>query len=318
MNDTMSVQNDTPLPEIPAKLKRFSVVHVLSGLLIIWFCLWFLSGMIGSFFDPHSQGLGILLYPLLFPLCLWGACKQYTVLFCRPVYRSRASHEVFFIIGGILIFEAVANVTEIKNWTGDAFCFLAGSFFAGFLLLVAGEVNRRIFRSRLAAAAACQRILENHDSTGMMRKWKYFLRQYKYRFFIGLFCMSAFVIGNTVWMVSAIVPVSGEHLSYEEFPYKHFPSAGTDFSYKRGDRGTIKAEFTISEQGFRDWIASETRWEYCRSLKDRNLDSRLRLPVTAEENCLDNDGLYAGWGNGKGGRAVFYRQTNRAYYWTYY
>ena len=155
------------------------------------------------------------------------------------------------------------------------------------------------------------------------------LRYHRKRVFIGILCMCSIVGIMSLYMIMTLPPVFEDNLSYEQMPGKSlFPSDGKKFSYSRGGRGDLFCDFYIDEQGFRDWIASKSHWEweYCRPLQEDDWvyirPRHIFDPNVAEgewdEPPRPTDGLYAGWGESKGARAVFDRSTNHVYYWTFY
>ncbi len=198
----------------------------------------------------------------------WLSLKQYCSLFCCPPIAARAYHEIYFIFGGLGLFAAVANyceyLSERQRTDNGVLYFLAGIAIFGLLCIVLGMINYSVTRSRRKFAL----------THGLMQKSDFSAKifanpEYKKRTLLGIFIMSgitALIAGVFIWDEHRF-PSTGSHLSYEQFPYKNFPTEGTDFSYRRGYRGAITCEFTISEQGFRNWIASDNRWEYCKPIE---------------------------------------------------
>lgn len=301
---------------------RGTVITVPAGCVLIAFCLLFIAVLLAGFFDPVDPPFfQIFLSPLAFVLGV-VAFKQYRALFCCKPEAARAFHEFYLSIGALAVFAGVVNFgevfTESKSIDTDILFFLGGMLLTGLILLGIGIVLLLDTKRRKNHATEnCpfgnhkQYIPEPFGSEESMR-----------RDFFGILIL----IGITVLFSSFFVwdirkhPISGEHLSYEQFPYKHFPSTGSDFSFQRLYRGTIYCEFTVSEQVFRDWIESDNRWEYCEPIREATSVTRI-LNGLDPENHQDvhiTEGLQAGYGKHRGGRAVFDRKNNRAYYWTYY
>ena len=312
----MSTDKQISDPVLP---KHRSIFAILAGLIIIGFCLLFVVAIISSFFSPHLVSLGSLIgVPLILPLA-WLAYKQYCALFCCEPVVARAYHEAWFVVGVFMVVGAVLNALEdvarILRDT-DGLKFLSGMFVRGLVFIFIGWLLRRqTIRRQKPFVPLGQKFLADQSGD------KFRLRK-KMGIVFTLGCiilLSAYAIRD-----ARQLPTVEEHLLYEQLPFKgRFPKEGSDFSYRRGFRGTIYCEFTVTEEAFRQWIASETRWEYCRPLQEDDWVYRdvFDPNVTSDdgnEPPRPIDGLYAGWGNGTGGRAFFDRSTNRAYYWTYY
>ncbi|MCL2348334.1 MAG: hypothetical protein FWC50_08745 [Planctomycetaceae bacterium] len=298
----------------PVPPKHRSIFAILAGLFVIGFCLLYIAVIVASFLCPLTLSLGSLAGAPFTFLFAWLAYKQYSTLFCREPVVARAYHEVWFVIGVFMVVAAVLNaledITRIPRDT-DTLMFLGGMLVYGLLFLVIGWLLRRqtIRRQKLFVTTE-QKFLTNQSGN------KYWIRK-----IVGILLMSGCVCLLALYLVysECQYPEIGEHVSYEQLPRKGgFPPEGSDFSWCRGFRGTSYYEFTVSEEAFRHWIASETRWEYCEPISESyTIPYSIHRHKDAEERTV-TDGLYAGWGDGTGGRAVFDRSTNRAYYWTYY
>jgi len=309
------MDNTNDQPNSDAVPQHRSMLAILSGVMLIGFCLLTIAINIASFFDPLGS-FAIFLTPFSW-LFAWLAYKQYCALFCCKPVMARAYHEAYFIIGGFFVFGIIVNLLEafsedfdllLRNKIG--LMVMSGILFFGLFMIIIGGLNRgqTIQRRQLLLSATRQRFLEE-ESIG----------NYRLRKLQGVIIMLACTFLLSVFLVyEENRHLYGEHLSYQEFPYKSsFPKDASDFSYRRLPRGRMCCEFTVSEESFRNWIASDSDWEYC-ELIDGGV--RILCPVHSrkydEEDFLVTDGLYAGDGNDSGTRAVFDRTTNRAYYWT--
>ena len=285
----------SPIPE-----KR-SWLAILSGLFLIAICVFLFSTFVASYFEPPSFALLISPVSLFF---LWIAHKQYRSLFCCQPFKTRALSGCFSVLGFFGIFATITSVFEWANapkpdW--DFLPLLLGLFLGSVFFALLGFVNAKDFQNRRKNAT--------ENPVRYPFHWK--------RELLGLLLIFLSIAATSYWMVQSLPPIEGRNLSYQEFPYKSFPSEGTDYSYVRRARGTLYCEFTIDEKGFRDWIASEKRWEYCKPI-----DDSVSVPkFMREKNDPDitvTEGFIARYGKHHGGEVVYDSQTNRAYYWTYY
>jgi len=309
MDNSNDEQISDPVP------KHRSLFAILAGLVLIGFCLLFVAAAVASFFDPVDPPFFTIIGMPFFLLLAWLANKQYCALFCREPVVTRAYHEAWFGFGILLVVGAVVNLfehpAEIRRDT-DTSIFLVGMLAFGLLFLFIGGLLRSHTKQRQRPfLRSGQKFLT--DQSG---------NKYRRRKMMGILLMSGCVCLFAAYLVHSAYqyPEIGEHVPYGQLPYQGgFPPEGSDFSWRRGYRGTSYYEFTVSEEAFQRWISSQTRWEYCKPITEGVTIqySIHRLKDDEERTCV-TDGLCAGWGNGKGGRAVFDRSTNRAYYWTYY
>ena len=311
------MDNTNDQPNSDAVPQRRSVLAILSGLMIIGFCLLTIAFDIAGFFGPFDEPIySIVLVPFAL-LFTWLAYKQYCALFCCKPIMARAYHEAFFIIGGFFVFGIIVNLPEVSFKGFDSLLrdktglmVVSGILFLGLFMIFIGGLNRAqtIRRRQLLLSATRQRFLEE-ESVGNYRQRKL---QGVIIMLVCTFILTAFFVYE-----ENRYPASGEHLSYQDFPYKSgFPKDASDFSYRRLHRGSMCCEFTVSEESFRNWIASDGDWKYCEPIDGY---ARILYPVHPrkydEEDFLVTDGLYSGHGEDKRSCAVFDRATNRAYYW---
>ena len=285
----------SPIPE-----KR-SWLAIISGLFLIAICVFLFSTFVASYFEPLSFALLISPGSLFF---LWIAHQQYRSLFCCQPFKTRTLSGCFFVLGffGLLgVMSIVPEYVSTSEFDWDFLPLLLALFFGGVFFALLGFVNARDFRNRRKNAKEKPVRYPFH--------WK--------RELLGLLLIILSVTMTSYWMVQSTPPIEGRNLSYQEFPFKSFPSEGTDYSYMRRMRGTLYCEFTIDEKEFRDWIDSEKRWEHCKLI-----DDSVSVPkFMREKNDPDievAEGFIAGYGKYHGGVAVYDSQANRAYYWTYY
>lgn len=313
VTDSLEEQNlETEKPQ------RRSVVAIVLGCMLIAFCLWFFSVNSAMLWDPPSAPYGIV---GIFPgsLLLWYAFRQYRLLFsCEPWEMHSLSgcfivlavlSALFAVVMGAVFFDGADNV-----WSD--FVVLSAFAIATMMLGIISADNNR------------KRGLFGDSDSQPFGKHPPFLKRYWKRDAIGLIVMGLISAGIMAYEISGIPPEYAKNVPYEEMYLRsYFPEDGRDFCYFRGMRSTMICEFTIDEQGFRDWIASDEKWASCRPINEN--DRVEILPPSAyetgkrywEENAnrpTVTDGLYAAYGDHRDGRAVFDRATNRAYYWTFY
>jgi hypothetical protein len=305
--------------DVLERRQRRSLFVVMSGVAVICPGLLLIAVVIAGFFHSTDPPIfSVMLAPFACFLG-WLSLKQYCSLFCCEPTVARAYHEAYFTVGGLCLLGAFASfceyLDESKQTDNGILYFLSGMAIFGLVCVVVGWINDSMTRSRRAIAATYGLMKENDFQTKPFGTSKY-----RTRTIMGIVIMSGIVFLMTCGFVwdERRFPPSAENLSYEQFPYKSFPAEGQDFSYRRLYRGTMYCEFTVSEQGFRNWINSEKRWEYCESIESINVQRLLSKENINDSSVSITDGLHAGYGRGRGGQAVFDRSTNRAYYWTYY
>ena len=306
------------LAEHPAGSKRRSFIAIAIGCLLIGVCLYIFAAFFAILWDPAEYFYGVLGFcPGV--VLLWFAFRQYRALFSCDSGQSHSFSGCFFVVAffAFLLVLAIVFGAPRQSRIGDEVRVFAITLIVTVVLGTVSAWNNR------------RRNVDIPDSLPF-GKHPPFLKRYWKRDVVGLFILGAVITGIVRYEISKIPPVCAENVPYEQMirqPF--FPEEGRNFCYIRTGRGTICCEFTIDEQGFRDWIADKECWEYCRPIEQ---DDNIRiLPRSAYKNgdCRWNeneessppvvsDGLYAGYGEGKGGRAVFDRSTNRVYFWTYY
>ena len=296
-------------------LKRRSLFAMITGLIVIGFCLLWVTAVIAPFFFPCGPSLGSVVGAPFVPPFIWLAYKQYSALFCREPVVSRAYHEVWIGFGIFLVVSTVGSLlqhnTEIMKDT-DAWKYQVGIPTCGLLFLVIGCLIRiQTIRRQKPFLPEGRKFLKNQSGS-----------KFRHRKIMGIILMTGCVTLLSAYLVSTErqYPALGEHFSYEQLPRKGgFPPEGSDFSWRRGYRGTSYYEFTISEEAFQRWISSQSRWEYCEPITGNvTIQGSIHPRKEEEESPSVTDGLSAGYGEHSGGCAVFDRSTNRAYYWTYY
>lgn len=174
-----------------------------------------------------------------------------------------------------------------------------------------------------------QRGLVRGSGPELFSKHPSFLKRYWKRDLIGLLVMGLILMGIMAYEISKIPPVYAKNVSYEQMFHQvrsRFPKEGRDFCYFRGGRGSMVCEFTIDEQGFRNWITSDKSWGPCYPIK-KDVQVEILPPSAFETGKRDweenvkrptiTDGLHTSFGDKHIGRAVFDRTTNRVYYWYY-
>lgn len=315
MDNINDEQISDPVP------KSRSLFAILAGLFLIGLCLLFVTMDIGTCFDPADVSVFAIAGLPFVLLLAWIAYKQYCILFCREPVASRAFHEAYIGFGIFMVFGAVMNFGEAafemqkgndtiqKNTTG--LIVVTGILVFGLLFLFIGGLLRSHTKQRQRPfLPSGEKFLT--DQSG---------NKYRRRKIMGILLMAGGVsiFASYIAYLGNLFPMIGEHVPYEQLPYKsEFPPEGSDFSWRRGHRGTCYYEFTVTEEAFRRWISSDSSWEYCDPIIGGiPIQRSIHRLKDGEESPYVTDGLCAGYGESKGGCAVFDRSTNRAYYWTH-
>ena len=300
----------------PEKPQRRSVVAIVLGCLLIAFCLWVFAGMAALSWDP-SYGHAALaaIFPGV-PL-LWIAFRQYRALFSCEPWQMRSFSGCFITMAVLAFLPLLLTVANLFRDTGEELRWIFGMM----LIITIITMSLGIIS------------VNNNRKRGLVGdsdlKLSFpFLDHYWKRDVIGLFVMGLIVAGIMAYTISEIPPQYKKNVPYEQMYLRSlFPENGRDFCYRRGGRSTLICEFTIDEQGFRDWIASDKKWEPCRPIQEDDWVDI--LPPSAYETGERewgegetppkiSDGLYASRGSHNGHRAAFDRATNRVYYWSFY
>jgi len=302
--------------------QRRSIIAIAIGCLLIGTCLYFFAAFMALWWDPVERFRGVL---GIFPgsLLLWFAFRQYRALFSCDSDHSRSLSGCFYVMASIVFTVALAMGLEVhsdQNRSNGLVreCIITLAITVVILLIgVTSSWNNR----RRAVV---------HPNPELLGKHPPFFKRYWKRDVAGLLILGIITAGILYYDISGIPPGYAENVPYEQMVYKSaFPKEGRDYSYIRFGRGAICCEFTIDEQSFRNWIASKETWEFCRPIEED--DHVTILPRSAyrkgdfssqnnneESSSRVFDGLYAGYGEHHGCRAVFDRTTQRVYYWTYY
>jgi len=301
--------------------KRRSIIAIAIGCLLIWTCLYIFAAFLAILWDEAEFFYGVLGFcpgVILF----WFAFRQYRALFSCDSERSHSFSGCFFVVAFFAFLIALvmgfgaSRENQFGNVSQDFVVFLT----VAVVLLLIGVASTWNNRRRGV-------VIPNPEPFGTPPP---FTKRYWKRDMIGLLILSSITAGIVCYKISTIPPVYAENIPYEQMVHQSFfPKEGQDYCYIRTGRGTISCEFTIDEQRFRDWIAAKDYWEYCRPIEAN--DDIWILPRSAyrkgdtrwneneeQPRPVVSDGLYAGYGEHKGGRAVFDRVTQRVYYWTFY
>ncbi|MDR2754353.1 MAG: hypothetical protein LBC20_01480 [Planctomycetaceae bacterium] len=322
MNKNLHQQNEKAESDILQDISQHrSIVAILSGLPLMVPGIFVAVFMIGGLFF-------FMVYPsfeflLLLSVCIgamipsgWLLVYQYCALFCcKPIF-VRAYHEVYLFLAFFCLLGAIVNFLEyvFKNEKSDPnlLIFLGCLFLVGIICLCVGIVNYKMTSYR-------HKIFISHGINKNEFETKPFsVHEYKMRTILGLVVMFIIIV-----IAAAILscydlryhPPIGKHLSYEQLPrsyFKDFPPTGRDYSFHRKFHNAMYCEFTISEEEFRRWIASDERWR-CRSIEQQYQFRPLKNSISIDFKPPTN-GLYAEQNNQ---HAVFDSSTNRVYYWAF-
>jgi hypothetical protein len=266
----------------------------LSALTITWDpCTAFLSGV---FFLPLSAALGI---------------QQYRGTFWRNRKAALFAAICLFIVGGLLWLTFLVNLGEILLSGGRA-GLLLDSFWpmlvVGTLAAVAGWANEH-----------WSRLLKVESASSLIRPGQFTLRD----LLVGVAVISE-MIASVTFLLREVRPQFAEHVASKDAPFS-LPVNARDVSYCQGVRGSIAYEFTIDEEGFKDWINSGVG--SIESISAKVTLDPITAPVTIDrfnslsrelkgpESITVSNGLFYSWSKeGRGVHAVFDRNTNRAYF----
>lgn len=292
------------------------LIGIVFGLGFIGLCLWFCTMCVYSVFDGTFGSMGGMLMLTLSPCAAF-----FTFAVARLVFYTENPEEAWGVLPSLLsvcvlyasgltvgLLEGKLFPEEVEyrslNLEGYEW-FLGAFFFLPPMVWVFHLMKRFERRSGLPSdvpvkTPVLQFIRQNWWKDGIVTVLIYTV-------------ITAFSF--TLLVFDPPLPVSESHISYEEFYGKSsFPSNGSDFCYRRTS-GSFYCDFSISEEGFQNWIKTHKNWE-SDSIKP---DSPVEVEsISQEESISVVDGLVAGRRRDAGNRvseqAVFDRTTSRAYY----
>lgn len=282
---------------------RRSLIAWLSGLLLIALCLNGIAMFIVAFFEPPSFAM-LLAFPAI-PVFVIFVFLQFHALFCRKPGTDYAYSGCLLTIGGLALYVAMASFTDIvvnshEYWLWGTIS-VVGVLFTTLGICCVFDWNKR----RSAAK-------EITPLPGQVIGWRYCL---------GMICMAGIVVALSAYYVSTLPPILVEHVSYDELPYLKpiLPKEGSDFSYRRRARGSLYYDFAISEDGFRRWAESRDHGPIREIEAEKSIPRYTRTQDGSTGDIIVTDGLIIHRGSDSiGAYTVFDRETDRAYYWSYY
>jgi len=256
---------------------------------------------------------------LPFPVAL--AISQYLAVFRRNVKSATIAAVLLFCPGGLagLVFVMTAGEIGMEGMKGI-------DLVPGFLLLpilvpctasvLLGWINWR-WRETMKASA--------HDSPGEssgLRPLQFSLRE-----LLAAVTVLAVVMGLAAYFSKPAQPRYAEHVDQSRAP-SSIPDGASDISFCHGYRGTIAYEFTIDEQGFRDWVnsgigslESEAARVQIEPIKGPHKIYRyccLTSELIGPDEATVTQGLHYSWSKeDRGVHAVFDSVANRAYYFAH-
>jgi hypothetical protein len=290
---------------------------VATSAVVIAACILLISLSLAAFvqtWDPCSFVAGTVLLPL--PLAV--AICQYLGVFRRHAKSAGTAAILLFIVGGFAWFgffttmgEAIADGMELP-WVALLLPMAA----TGTVCIFVGWMNlrwRRKIRSSVSAVRG-----ENRSKP---------LLQFSMRELLASVAMLAAVVGLTTYFVRSTPPRYAEHVDRSEAPFG-LPDGATDVCYCQGFRGTIAYEFTIDEQGFRDWVESgigslesQAAKVQIQPIQGGHVIYRyyhFAPDLQGPDQATVTQGLYYSWAKeDRGVHAVFDRSSNRAYYFAH-
>lgn len=250
----------------------------------------------GAFFLPLSAALGL---------------QQYRGTFWRNRKAALFAAICLFIVGGLLWLMFITNLGETLL-SGERVGLLLDMFWpmliVGTFAGIAGWANLKWSRR-----------LKVEGVPTPVRRWQFTLRD----LLVGVAVIAELTASVTI-LVGQISPQYAEHVAPEEVPFE-LPANARDVSYCRGVRGSIAYEFTIDEEGFKDWINSGVG--SIESISANVTLNSITSPVTiARFNSLSSglngpqsititNGLFYSWSKeDRGVHAAFDRNKSRAYF----
>lgn len=252
------------------------------------------------------------------PLNVLMAIQQYRGTFRSVPSAAKMMSVLCYFLAGFLFFavvttigEAVSDATSLRLMASLLIPLLVASA----LIFAIGRTNAT-WSNKLRAAIIAMPSPHTRRSFFSLRE----------------LLLAVGVIGAMTGIISQFVrstpPQYAENVDASSAPYR-LPDGATNVSYCKGYRGTIAIEFSIDEQGFRDWVASGIG-----SIESQSDNIPLReitTPFTiircyfysSELNGPDDitvsHGIYYSWSKeDRGVHAVYDRMTNRAYYHAHY
>lgn len=287
---------------------------VASSVVVIAVCLVVISfslATLAQIWDPCTAMGGVVMLPL--PLAM--AICQYRGIFRRDPKSASDAANLLFAVGGLAWFGFFSVIGGTIVGGGDIpwVPLLLPMAIVGAAFVSVGWMNLR-WKKRIEAAAS---------AAGDEPRAKRVL-QFSTRELLAGVAMFATVVGLTTYFIRSTPPRYAEHVDRSEAPVG-LPAGATDVCYARGSRGSVTYEFTIDEQGFRDWV--ESRHGSLRSQAEKvqilPIEGEYTIyryyhlspDLTGPSRATVTEGLYYDWHEGDSGvEAVFDRSTNRAYY----
>lgn len=289
--------------------RRRSLIAIATGLLLMGICLFFVTVAIMMFLshdlprDPVASLVFLLVGGSIVLL-------QYRLLFCCPPGTER------HIFGWLLFFAFVVFYTLLM----DSGCFRSFDEFykvlthpISFTMFIVGST---FIILDIASYIDRQRRIRivGHPSNG--DDW-YFtdiappFQRYRNREIIGLVLLAIYLGTITTYCLWKMPPKSGEHYSFEKMPpLGRLPGDGSDFNFQYPNTGRFACDFSITEQGFKDWVISHGRWRGWEEVTDMSLPGH---PLLDRSIIIDGLRVFP-YGESHNG-ACFDRKMQRAYYW---
>lgn len=306
----MSSQSSHPRLRPPIPWSILAIIHMI---IQIHLCAMIVAGLIIDRNDFSMAAAFVLL-----PFCTWLAAEQYRAIFRKVARAATTVSVLLYVVSGFLLFGLVLITVEglVKGLVDGGVSIrsmasvqIPASIVIG-LTFSMGRIN--------ALWAKHLRSLPTHEVDLRASKD---IRLLELLVAIGAV---AIVLGISSTMVRMASPRYREHTTASFVPF-WLPNRATDVSYCMGHRGTMAYEFTIDEDGFREWFDAEV--ETAKSASARVSLLEITTPVEVVRYCTYASeltgpatvtvkrGLYYAWSKeDRGVYAAFDRTTGRGYY----
>ncbi len=276
---------------------------IVTSLLILALCVALAAMAVAALGQTWNAGSvlgGVVLLPL--PLALgW---QQYRAAVCASASAAVVAMWMLIMLGGFVALFTVGTAVTLRDQPiavprAVPLAALAASLFC----FGAAWANRRWARALVERGVAVQRV----------RGWR-----------LAILVLLLVAIGPVAaFFIHTTLPQFAEHVEFESPPFG-IPAPARDICYCQGARGALAYEFTIDEDGFRDWtqhrlgavltvVAQELRPIDTPVLMDRY--SSLRSGLEQPDSVTITAGWYVEWSDrNRRVRAAFDATTRRAYY----
>ena len=294
---------------------------VIIGITVIGFCMFFCSMSIYSVFDGTFGSMGGMIILLLVPYAAFIALG-----YCRYLLFTKNPSEAWGALACIFsAFSLCASAAIVSSLEGtfypevvayrsinlEGYRFLYALIYMPLLTVWFWSIHQWVLRFFSASA-------KDSIQTDVKRRplLPFIKRYWKYDLCVTLlFCIVLTVSSFSMLALSPPLPLTEEHLSYEEFYHNNrFPSDGSDFCYKRFNSG-LECDFKLSEESYLRWVKAHEDWNAKEISPDNHIEIDQPYPnepiriingVVAENKRNEEYNTFE--------KAVFDREKSRVYY----